>query len=102
MAKYSFSEHRFQFKDSENNLKRQTVLLNLDDPETLHAHQWYERACTAEYIIENDDYNKLLENNEDIAFKVACAIRDYMDKHMVTESNAIKAIFKNFDIEKYR
>ena len=33
MAKYSFSEHKFQFKDSENHLKRQTVLLNLDDPE---------------------------------------------------------------------
>ena len=102
MARYSFSEHQFQFEDSENHLKRQTVLLDLDDPETLRAHQWYERACTAEYIIEQDTYNKMLENDEDIAFKVACDIRDYMDKHMVTESDAIDAIFKNFNIEKYR
>lgn len=102
MAKYSFSEHQFKFEDSNDPKLKHLVLLDMNDPETLKVHQWYERACTAEYLIENEDYAPIFDWDENIAFKIACDVRDYMDNNLVTESDAISEIFKNFNIEKYR
>lgn len=102
MSQYNFTTHTFKLPADNDTKTETTVIADIRNPNVIQLHQWYERALTAEFLIEHDSYGPRLEHNEDIAYKVACDIRDRMDKYGVTESEAIEGIFYTFDIEKYR
>lgn len=102
MSQYNFTTHTFKLPADNNTKTETTVIADIRNPNVIQLHQWYERACTAEYLIEHEEYGPKLEHNEDIAYKVACDVRDRMDKYDIVESDAIKIIFNKFDIEKYR
>ena len=61
MAKYSFSEHQFQFKDSNDPELKHLVLLDMNDPETLNRTLRLCRYKTAPDNIYDIQYNNNIE-----------------------------------------
>ena len=62
------------------------ITLNEDDLYCIN--QYYEAACTAEYIAENYGFD------EELALKLGYEIRKKMDKYGYDEEEAIKVVFK--------
>ena len=99
---YCFESKTFNsITDHDDREKKRNIVLNFKETAAIDIHKWYERACTAEYILEN--YADTIENNDQIAYNIACNIRDKMDKYSMSESDAIDLIFNdNFNIDTYR
>lgn len=60
--------------------------VTLDVYDLIKIHEYYQVACTAEYILDNYDVT------EEKAMKLAADVREYMDKYNVVEDEAIVAI----------
>lgn len=60
------------------------ITLNVHD--LINIHEYYEAACTAEYLMDNYDLT------EEQAMKLGARVRSYMDKNNVTEDIAIEEI----------
>lgn len=60
--------------------------ITLDVHDLINIHEYYEAACTAEYLMDNYD----LTENE--AMRLGADVRRYMDKNNVTENIAIDEI----------
>ena len=52
--------------------------------EMTHIHAYYEAACTAEYVMENYDFE-----SEDEALKIGYEVRRLMYKYNYTEEEAV-------------
>jgi len=98
---FSFMSKTFALTDAHDENTKHEIKLSISDPMMILIHEWYERACTAEYILTNELYAKRCHNKEDIAYRVADAVRIRMDKYDETESEAIDYIFDNYDIEEF-
>lgn len=57
--------------------------ITLDVYDLMRIHEYYQVACTAEYILDNYDVT------EEEAMKLAADVRRYMDKNNVVEEDAI-------------
>ena len=57
--------------------------------DVMPIHQWYEAACTAEYVLEN--YPAICEDEDD-ALSFGYAVREYMSKYDAWESEAIERV----------
>lgn len=57
--------------------------------EMLPIHQYYEAACTAEYIMENHE-----DIDEERAIKMGYAVRELMDKYDYDEEEAIDIMIR--------
>ena len=55
--------------------------------EMQRIHEYYEAACTAEYVMENHG----IENEED-AIKIGCEVRRCMNKYGIDEEEAITMV----------
>ena len=69
------------FKDDRGNI-------SLDLTEAMFIHQWYEAACTAEYMLENE-----MVAEED-ALKTGYEVRRLMGKYELTEEEAIAEVLE--------
>ena len=93
MSQYSFMKKTFAFPDAKNPSVEREVTVSLEDGVTTYMIEWYETACTAEYVMDN--FAELLENTnfnaskikdlakhltEDIAMNIAAEVRRRMRK----------------------
>ena len=60
--------------------------ITLDVYDLINIHEYYQTACTAEYLMDN------YELTEDEAMELGNKIRRHMDKNNVTEDIAIEEI----------
>ena len=60
--------------------------ITLDVYDLIKIHEYYEAACTAEYLMDNYDLT------EEQAMELGTRVRRYMDKNNVTEDIAIEEI----------
>lgn len=60
--------------------------VTLDVYDLINIHEYYEAACTAEYLMDNYDLT------EEQAMELGARVRRYMDKNNVTEDIAIEEI----------
>jgi hypothetical protein len=60
--------------------------ITLDVYDLIRIHEYYEAACTAEYLMDNYDLT------EEQAMERGTRVRKYMDKNNVTEDIAIEEI----------
>ena len=60
--------------------------ITLDVYDLIKIHEYYEVACTAEYLMDN------YELTEEQAMELGARVRRYMDKNNVTEDIAIEEI----------
>lgn len=67
--------------------------ITLNEDELFKINQYYEAACTAEYIAEKYDLG------EDLAMKFGYEVRQKMDKYGYYEEEAIKTVFKEKGID---
>lgn len=66
--------------------------ITLDVYELIDIHQYYEAACTAEYIMDNYDII-----DEDEAMRLGYKVRELMDDYGYDEEEAIKCIMSEID-----
>lgn len=62
--------------------------VTLDVNDLINIHEYYEAACTAEYLMDNYDVDK------DKAMSLGASVREYMNKNNVTEDVAIYEVMK--------
>lgn len=60
--------------------------VTLDVHDLINIHEYYEAACTAEYLMDNYDLT------EEKAMELGARVRRYMNKNNVTEDIAIEEI----------
>lgn len=60
--------------------------ITLDVYDLINIHEYYEAACTAEYLMDNYDLT------EEQAMELGARVRRYMNKNNVTEDIAIEEI----------
>ena len=63
----------------------------LTEGEMADIHSYYERCCTASYLLDN--YEEITD--EDTAFDIACSVRDDMDAYDMSETDAIEHVLKD-------
>ncbi len=67
--------------------------VTLDDFDLMECHQYYEAACTAEYLMENYDIT-----DEDTAMHLAYDVRRLMNKYGYNEEEAIDKVLEREEI----
>ena len=67
--------------------------ITLNEDELYCINQYYEAACTDEYIAENYGFD------EELALKLGYKIRKKMDKYGYDEEEAIKVVFEEKGID---
>jgi hypothetical protein len=63
--------------------------VTLDDFDLMECHQYYEAACTAEYLMENYDIS-----DEDTAMNLGYEVRRLMNKYDYDEETAIDEVLR--------
>lgn len=63
--------------------------VTLDDFDLMECHQYYEAACTAEYLMENYDIS-----DEDTAMHLGYEVRRLMNKYDYDEETAIDEVMR--------
>ena len=62
--------------------------ITLDVYDLINIHEYYEAACTAEYILDNYDVT------EDEAMKLGDEVRKYMNKYGHSEEDAVYEVMR--------
>ncbi len=71
------------------------ISLKIED--LVNITNYYEACCTAEYIMENDDYN--FNGTEEEAIALGYEVRECMDKYNLDEAEAIENVLEDHGIE---
>jgi hypothetical protein len=87
----AFIKHQPKQTKGEFNMKIQYTIkgVTLDDIDLMECHQYYEAACTAEYLMENYDID-----DESTAMHLGYEVRRLMDKYGYDEEEAIYEVLR--------